>query len=84
MMFVMLRKKPRGIYLVYELKNGRIELVYIGSSGKVQNNGQIKRRNGGISDRIVNYHQFGKTPRKIIMETKNLSTKKDKRSLWIY
>lgn len=39
-------KNASGIYLVYELKNGRIELVYIGSSGKVQNDGQIKHRNG--------------------------------------
>lgn len=57
-------KKSSGIYIVYELKNGRIELVYIGSSGKVLNNGQIKHRNGGIFDRIVNGHQFGKIPRK--------------------
>jgi len=57
-------KNKSGIYLVYELKNGRIELVYIGSSGKVQNNGQIKHRNGGLYDRIVNGHQFGKIPRK--------------------
>jgi len=57
-------KKSSGIYLVYELKNGRIELVYIGSSGKVQDNGQIKHRNGGIFDWIVNGHQFGKIPRK--------------------
>lgn len=27
---------------MYELKNERIELVYIGSSGKVQNNGEIR------------------------------------------
>jgi hypothetical protein len=57
-------KNSSGIYLVYELKNGRIELVYIGSSGKVQNNGTIKQRNGGLYDRIVDGHQFGKIPRK--------------------
>jgi hypothetical protein len=28
-------KDKSGIYLVYELKNGKIELVYIGSSGKI-------------------------------------------------
>lgn len=49
---------------MYELKNGRVELVYIGSSGKVLNNGEIKHRNGGLYDRIVNGHQFGKVPRK--------------------
>ncbi len=57
-------KDKSGIYLVYELKKGKIELVYVGSSGKVQNNGKIKHRNGGIYDRIVNGHQFGKVPRK--------------------
>lgn len=53
-----------GVYIVYEIKNGRKELVYIGSSGKVQNNGKIKHRKGGLYDRIVNGHQFGKIPRK--------------------
>ena len=57
-------KNSSGIYLVYELKNGKIELVYIGSSGKVQNDGQIKHREGGMYDRIVNGHQFGKISRK--------------------
>ena len=57
-------KNKSGIYIVYELKNGRIELVYIGSSGKAQNDGTIKHRNGGLYDRIVNGHQFEKIPRK--------------------
>jgi hypothetical protein len=52
-------KKGSGVYIIYELKNGRIELVYIGSSGKIQNNGTVKHRNGGLFDRIVNGHQFG-------------------------
>ena len=57
-------KDKNGIYLVYELKNGRIELVYVGSSGKVQNNGKVKQGNSGMYDSIVNGHQFGKIPRK--------------------
>jgi hypothetical protein len=57
-------KNKSGVYLVYELKNGKIELVYIGSSGKVLNNGKIKHRTGGLHDRIVNSDEFGKTPRK--------------------
>ena len=32
-------KNKSGVYIVYELKNGKIEMVYIGSSGKVQNDG---------------------------------------------
>jgi len=58
-------KTCNGIYLVFALKKGRIELVYIGSSGKIQNDGSIKHREGGLYDRIVNGHQFGKIPRRI-------------------
>ncbi|MGD9563377.1 MAG: hypothetical protein AB7F88_14140 [Pyrinomonadaceae bacterium] len=56
-----------GIYIVYALKNGGIELVYIGSSGEVQGEGTLFIRRaglGGIKDRIVNGHQFGKIPRR--------------------
>jgi len=53
-----------GVYLIYELKNGKIDLVYIGSSGKKLSDASIKTRIGGIRDRIINGHQFGKTPRK--------------------
>lgn len=56
-----------GIYLVYGLSKGRIELIYIGRSGKRGSNGLISIRKaglGGIKDRIVNGHQFGKIPRK--------------------
>ncbi len=52
-------KNGIGIYLVYALKNGRIELIYIGSSGKVKQNGTRKVRIGGICDRIINGKQFG-------------------------
>lgn len=48
-----------GVYLVYRLSNGRIDLVYIGSSGKVLQNGTMKVRNGGLYDRIVHGKQFG-------------------------
>lgn len=55
-----------GVYLVYALANGRIELVYIGCSGKHLKDGSMFIRStgvGGIKDRIVNGHQFGKVPR---------------------
>ena len=58
-------KTSFGIYLVFALKKGRIELVYVGSSDKIQNDGSIKHREGGLYDSIVNGHQFGKIPRKI-------------------
>ena len=57
-----------GVYLVYALKNGKIELIYIGCSGKLEKDGTIFIRKaglGGMKDRIVNGHQFGKVPRRI-------------------
>jgi hypothetical protein len=48
-----------GIYIVYELNGGKIELIYIGSSGKILQNGNKKVRIGGMWDRIVNGKQFG-------------------------
>ena len=57
-----------GIYIVYALKNGEIELIYIVRSGKIKKNGSLFIRKaglGGIKDRIVNGHQFGKIPRRI-------------------
>jgi hypothetical protein len=56
-----------GVYIVFALKNGKIELVYIGRSGKIRKDGTMFVRKagfGGIKDRIVNGHQFGKIPRK--------------------
>jgi hypothetical protein len=59
--------KGIGVYLVYALKDGRIELIYIGSSGKILQNGKSKVRIGGIADSIVNGKQFG--------ESRNISWK---------
>jgi hypothetical protein len=56
-----------GIYLVYALAKGRVELIYIGRSGKREKDGIISIRKaglGGIKDRLVNGHQFDKTPRR--------------------
>lgn len=57
-----------GVYIVHALKGGKIELVYIGRSGKVKKDGSMFIRKsglGGIKDRIVNGHQFGRVPRRI-------------------
>lgn len=57
-----------GVYIVYALKRGNIELIYIGCSGKHSADGSMFIRKaglGGIKDRIVNGHQFGKIPRRI-------------------
>ena len=65
-----------GVYVVYALRHGRIELVYIGRSGKVSKDGKTSIRKaglGGMKDRIVNGHQFGKIPRKISWPVKMMS-----------
>jgi len=51
-----------GVYLIFALKGGRIELIYIGSSGEVGKDGTLfirKAGPGGIKDRLVNGKQFG-------------------------
>lgn len=56
-----------GVYIVYALKYGKIELIYIGCSGKKDKNGEIFIRKsglGGIKDRIVNGLHFARLPRK--------------------
>lgn len=67
-------KNGLGVYIVYALKNGKIELIYIGSSGKVSQNGRKKIRKGGIYDRLVNGKQFDK-PRKISWKEKIIAEK---------
>jgi hypothetical protein len=57
-----------GIYIVYGCFNGERELIYIGSSGHVTNDGSIHVRTsglGGIKDRVVNGHHFNKEKRNI-------------------
>ena len=56
-------KDKSGVYIIYALAQGKVDLIYIGSSGKMQNTGTIKHRKGGLYDRIVNGKQFEK-PRK--------------------
>lgn len=53
-----------GIFLVYEVKNEEKELIMVGSTGTIQNDGTLKSKNGGLYDKIVNGHQFAKTGRK--------------------
>lgn len=51
-----------GVYVIYALKAGRIELVYIGCSGRARKNGKpfIRKSGvGGLRDRLVNGRQFG-------------------------
>lgn len=53
-----------GVFLVYEVNGENKELIMVGSTGTVQNDGTLKSKNGGLYDKIVNGHQFAKTGRK--------------------
>jgi hypothetical protein len=55
-----------GVYIIYQLKNGRIELIYIGRSGEIKPDGTLLIRKtglGGLKDRLVNGKQFGEPRR---------------------
>lgn len=56
-------KDGSGVYVVYALTKGKVKLFYICSSGKMQKNGEMKHRKGGLYDRIVNGKQFDKQRR---------------------
>ena len=53
-----------GIFLVYAVDGEEKELLMVGSTGTIQNDGTLKSKNGGLFDKIVNGHQFAKTGRK--------------------
>jgi len=53
-----------GVFLVYDATTEEKELIMVGSTGTVQNDGTLKSKNGGLYDKIVNGHQFAKTGRK--------------------
>jgi len=53
-----------GIFLVYNVDGEDKELIMVGSTGTVQNDGTLKSKSGGLYDKIVNGHQFAKTGRK--------------------
>ncbi|WP_310558934.1 hypothetical protein [Flavobacterium sp.] len=53
-----------GIFLVYALEGEEKDLIMVGSTGTIQNDGTLKSKNGGLFDKIVNGHQFAKTGRK--------------------
>lgn len=70
-------KNGVGVYLVFALKKGRIELVYIGSSGKLLQNGELEIPKEGLYDRIVNGKQFKdkqKRSWKAVLELEKMET----------
>jgi hypothetical protein len=52
-----------GVFLVYAVAEEK-ELIMVGSTGTVQNDGTLKIKNGGLKEKIVEGHQFAKTGRK--------------------
>jgi hypothetical protein len=52
-----------GIFLVYAVGDDK-ELIMVGSTGTIQNDGTLKIKNGGLKDKIVEGNQFAKTGRK--------------------
>ena len=53
-----------GVFVVYAVAADVKELIMVGSTGTVQNDGTLKSKNGGLYDKIVNGQQFAKTGRK--------------------
>ena len=66
-----------GVFLVYSVGDEK-ELIMVGSTGTVQNNGTLKIKNGGLNEKIVEGHQFAKTGRKYAwpaqMKIENITT----------
>lgn len=58
-----------GVFLVYAVNDEEKELIMVGSTGTIQNDGSLKSKNGGLYDKIVNGHQFAKTGRKYTWPT---------------
>ena len=53
-----------GVFVVNAINGEGKELIMVGSTGTIQNDGTLKSKNGGLFDKIVNGHQFAKTSRK--------------------
>ena len=73
-----------GVYIIYALKGGQIELIYIGRSGEVKQDGTLFIRKaglGGLKDRLVNGKQFGRPRRN---SWRNQMTKEEIEALDIY
>jgi len=73
-----------GIFLVYDASNEEKELIMVGSTGTVQNDGTLKSKNGGLYDKIVNGHQFAKTGRKYSWPAQMKLEKRDRLEVFWY
>ena len=52
-----------GVYIIYALRRGQIEIIYIGRSGEIKEDGSLFIRPGGIQDRLVNGKRDGELKR---------------------
>lgn len=57
-----------GVFLVFDVKDNEKELIMVGSTGTVQNNGELKIKSN-LFDKIVNGSQFTKSARKFSWPT---------------
>lgn len=57
-----------GLFLVFDVKEDTKELIMVGSTGTIQNNGTLKAKSG-LFDKIVNGSQFTKSARKFSWPT---------------
>lgn len=53
-------KDCSGIYLIYALEEGKVNLIYIGISGRKGTNGKIIHRRDGLRGRFLTGKQFGR------------------------
>ena len=53
-----------GVYVIYALAHGRIKPVYVGSSGKLQPNGDFRHEKGGLNGTLINGIQFDEARKK--------------------
>jgi hypothetical protein len=73
-----------GIFLVYDASGEEKELIMVGSTGTIQNDGTLKSKNGGLYDKIVNGHQFAKTGRKYSWPAQMKLEKRDRLEVYWY
>ena len=73
-----------GIFLVYSVDGEEKQLIMVGSTGTVQNDGTLKIKNGGLYDKIVNGQQFAKTGRKYSWPAQMKTEKIDRLEVYWY
>ncbi len=77
-------KDKNGVFVVYELSKGRIELVYIGFSGKVNSDGTINKDNSSLFDTIVNETDSNGVPRKVYWKKRLIRERIDALDIYWY